>query len=172
MKIETSFVDMRDLDILRKSIKPNTKMVFIETPTNPLLRMFDIKAVSEIVHSVNKDIILVVDNTFLTPYFMNPLDLGADIAMYSLSKYINGHSDVVMGAVTINDESIYKRVKALQKCAGIIPSPFDCYLVNRSLHTLELRMMRHFQSGLAVAKFLEDHPAVEKVYIFENTIII
>lgn len=95
MGIEYSFVDMRDLDLVRRSVKPNTAMVFFDVPTNPLLRVFDVKAVSTLVHGIRKDIVIVCDNTFLTPYFMHPLELGADIAVYSLSKYLNGHSDVV-----------------------------------------------------------------------------
>uniref|UniRef100_A0A336M1T0 cystathionine gamma-lyase n=1 Tax=Culicoides sonorensis TaxID=179676 RepID=A0A336M1T0_CULSO len=163
MGIEYSFVNLRDLDLLKKSIKPNTTMIIFDTPSNPLLRVFDIKAISKIIHDTNRKIIVVVDNTFITPYFMHPLELGADIALYSLTKYLNGHADVVMGAMTTNNNKLYAKLKSLQKIAGVIPSPFDCYLVMCGLNTLPLRMQQHFKNGLIVAKFLNQHPAVEKV---------
>uniref|UniRef100_A0A336M8S4 cystathionine gamma-lyase n=1 Tax=Culicoides sonorensis TaxID=179676 RepID=A0A336M8S4_CULSO len=141
----------------------NTTMVIFDTPSNPLLRVFDIKAISKIIHDSNRKIIVVVDNTFITPYFMHPLELGADIAIYSLTKYLNGQADVVMGAMTTNNNKLYAKLKSLQKIAGVIPSPFDCYLVMRGLNTLPLRMEQHFKNGLIVAKFLNQHPAVEKV---------
>lgn len=163
MGIEYTFVDLRDLDLVKKSIKPNTTMVFFDTPTNPLLRVVDIRALVKVVRNIRKDIVICADNTFLTPYFMRPLELGVDIAMYSLSKYLNGHSDVVMGAITLNNETLYKRLKLLQKTAGVVPSPFDCYMVTRGLNSLPLRMEQHFKNGLIVGKFLEQHPNIEKV---------
>ncbi|PSN57159.1 Cystathionine gamma-lyase [Blattella germanica] len=159
--IETTFIDATDPCNVEKAIKKNTKLVWIETPTNPLLKIVDINKISEIVHKHN--LLLAVDNTFLTPYFQRPLNLGADIVVYSLTKYMNGHSDVVMGAVTTNNEEIYTRLQFLQEYLGIVPSPFDCYLVNRSLKTLHVRMREHMKNGLAVARYLEKQPLVQKV---------
>lgn len=138
-------------------------MVWIETPTNPTMKVIDIEAVAKLAHSYNKDIIVVVDNTFLTSYFQRPLELGADIVVYSLSKYMNGHSDVIMGAAIINDEKLYKELLFLQNASGIVPSPFDCYQVNRSLKTLAIRMEQHQKSSIIVANYLEAHPKVERV---------
>lgn len=162
MNIAVDFVDTTDLAKVEAAIKPNTKLFWLETPTNPLLKVADIEAVCKIVHKF-PGVVVVVDNTFLSAYLQRPLDLGADVVMYSLTKYMNGHSDVIMGAAVMNDEALYERLKFLQNAAGIVPSPFDCYLVNRSLKTLALRMERHKSNSLAVAKFLEAHPKVERV---------
>lgn len=162
MGIEVEFVDLTDLKNLEKAIKPNTKLVWMETPTNPVMKVIDIKGVADVVHSKTKAF-LVVDNTFLSAYFQRPLDLGADVVMYSLTKYMNGHSDVVMGSIATNNEELFEKLKYYQNATGIVPSPFDCYMVNRSLKTLSLRMERHFQNSLAVAKFLEAHAKIEKV---------
>lgn len=156
-------MDFRDLSNVKDNIKANTKVVWIESASNPLLRVFDIKSIADIAHSIKSDILVIVDNTFLTSYFLRPLSLGADIVLYSLSKFMSGHSDLIMGALTTNNEEMYKRLKFLQNGAGCVPSPFDCYLVQRSLKTLEIRMMKHFKNGLSVAKFLESHKMVEKV---------
>ncbi|XP_026478452.1 cystathionine gamma-lyase [Ctenocephalides felis] len=162
MGIELDFVDATNPENVRKAIKKNTKMVWIESPTNPLLKVIDIRAVSDVVHE-DPDIIVVVDNTFLSSYLQRPLELGADIVMYSLTKYMNGHSDVIMGAaITIRDD-LHQRLRFLQNSMGIVPSPFDCSQVNRSLKTLALRMERHSSNSLAVAKFLEGHKHVAKV---------
>lgn len=126
------------------------------------MKVLDIQAISKLVH-LYTDIIVVVDNTFVTSYFQRPLELGADIVAYSASKYLNGHSDVIMGAAVINDIKLYTRLKFLQNASGIVPSPFDCYQVNRSLKTLPLRMEQHFKNSMIVAKFLESHPNVERV---------
>lgn len=158
----TTFVDMSNLNNVTNSIKPNTKMVWLETPTNPLLKVFDIKAVVEVAKKKNPEIIVVVDNTFLTCYYQKPLELGADIVIYSLSKYMNGHSDVIMGASVTNRSDLAERIKFLQNAMGVVPSPMDCSLVNRSLKTLEIRMQQHMKNGLAIAKFLDAHPYVEK----------
>uniref|UniRef100_A0A1L8EC44 cystathionine gamma-lyase n=1 Tax=Haematobia irritans TaxID=7368 RepID=A0A1L8EC44_HAEIR len=160
--IEATFADPTNIDEFKAAIKPNTKLVWVETPTNPMMKVSDIKLLSEIVHK-SGDIIFAVDNTFLTSYFQRPLELGADLVCYSLTKYMNGHTDVVMGGVTMNCEKLYDRLKFLQNAAGIVPSPFDCYQVNRSLKTLAIRMEQHFKNSVAVAKFLEAHPFVEKV---------
>merc|ERR1712045_405732 len=162
MGIETSFVDATDPQKVAAAIKPNTRMVWIETPTNPTLKVVDIKAVSDIAHQ-HKDIFLVVDSTFLSSYFQRPLELGADIVMHSLTKYMNGHTDVIMGAACTNDESLAHRLRFLQNAIGAVPSPFDCYLVNRSLKTLRIRMEEHQRNSLAVGRWLEKHPAVESV---------
>lgn len=137
----------------------------METPSNPCLKICDIKKISEQAHSRTEAKILVaVDNTYLTPYFQQPLNLGADIVMYSLTKYMNGHNDVIMGALVTNDDELYNRLRFVQIKYGSIPSPFDCYLVLRGLKTLPLRMERHFKNGLAVARYLESHPNIVKVF--------
>ncbi|XP_074077294.1 cystathionine gamma-lyase [Macrotis lagotis] len=162
MGLKISFVDCSKPKMLEAAITPETKLVWIETPTNPILKVIDIKGCAEVVHKHN-NIILVVDNTFMSAYFQRPLDLGADICMYSATKYMNGHSDVVMGLVSMNSEDLYKRLSFLQNSLGAVPSPFDCYLCLRGLKTLQIRMKQHFANGLAVAKFLETDPRVEKV---------
>ena len=159
--ITTTFVDLTDMDKVKKAIQPNTKLIWLETPTNPILKIIDIKAISTI--TKKHKLLLAVDNTFLTPYLQRPLELGADIVAHSLTKYMNGHSDVVMGAVIVNDEKIYEKMRYLQNALGIVPSPFDCYQVSRSLKTLAVRMRQHSSSALIIAKFLETHPKVTKV---------
>jgi len=161
--ISATFVDPTKLDLIKSSIKPETKLVWIESPTNPLVKVADIEAIAQLVHGVREDIVLAVDNTFLTSYFQRPLELGADLVCYSLTKYMNGHTDVVMGGITMNSEKLYKSLKFLQNAVGIVPSPFDCYQVNRSLKTLSLRMEQHQKNALKVAKYLETNPFVEKV---------
>merc|ERR1711953_769056 len=162
MGIETSFVDATNPQKVAEAIKPNTRMVWIETPTNPTLKVVDIKAVSDIAHQ-HENIFVVVDNTFESAYFQRPLELGADITYYSLTKYMNGHTDVIMGSCASNNKDIADRLRFLQNATGAVPSPFDCYLVNRSLKTLKLRMEEHQKNGLMVTKFLEGHPHVERV---------
>ncbi|XP_043941746.1 cystathionine gamma-lyase [Protopterus annectens] len=162
MGVETTFVDCSKPECLEAAIKPSTKMVWIETPTNPTMMVLDINKCAEIVHK-HGDILLVVDNTFMSAYFQRPLALGADICMYSATKYMNGHSDVVLGLASLNRHDVYERLKYLQNALGGVPSPFDCYLCNRGLKTLHLRMKEHFRNALAVAKFLEADPRVEKV---------
>ncbi|KAG5308438.1 CGL lyase, partial [Acromyrmex insinuator] len=160
--ITHTFVDTIDIQNVIDAIQPNTKMIWLETPTNPLMKLTDIKAVAESLKS-RPDIILVIDNTFLTSYFQKPLDFGADIVMYSLTKYVNGHTDVIMGAAITRRDDLAQKLRFNQIVMGIVPSPFDCALVNRSLKTLELRMEKHMKNGLAVAMFLDSHPNVEKV---------
>uniref|UniRef100_T1JND1 cystathionine gamma-lyase n=1 Tax=Strigamia maritima TaxID=126957 RepID=T1JND1_STRMM len=161
-KIKTSFVDCTDTANVEKEIRENTRMIWVETPTNPTLRLVNIENLAKLAHS-RDNIILVVDNTFMSSYFQQPLALGADICFYSLTKYMNGHSDVVMGAITTNDKEIQEELKFLQNAIGSIPSPFDCYLVNRGLKTLHLRMREHMTNSMEVAKFLENHPLVDSV---------
>jgi len=162
MNIETSFVDATNPKNIEAAIRPNTKMVWVESPTNPTLKVVDIAAVAAITKK-HPNIFLVVDNTFLSCYFQRPLELGADIVMYSLTKYMNGHTDVIMGAACTNSEDLHDRLRFLQNAIGPVPSPFDCYLVNRSLKTLKLRMEEHQKNALIVGRWLEQHPGVEKV---------
>ncbi|XP_045459435.1 cystathionine gamma-lyase [Melitaea cinxia] len=161
--MEITFVDFTKLELVDEAIQKNTKMIWIETPTNPLLKVVDISAIAKVAKSRNAKIITVVDNTFLTSYLQRPLDHGADIVMYSLTKYMNGHSDVIMGAAVLNDAELEKRLRFLQNAMGIVPSPMDCYLVNRSLKTLALRMEQHKKSSLVVANWLLKHPKVTAV---------
>lgn len=161
--IKVTFVDFTNVNNIMKALEADTKMVWLESPSNPMLKLVDIKAVSEALKVSRPDIILIVDNTFLTCYFQRPLDLGADIVMYSLTKYMNGHSDVIMGAVVTRRDDLEKKLRFIQNALGIVPSPFDCMQVNRSLKTLEVRMQQHMKNGLAVAKFLEGHSQVEAV---------
>ncbi|KAM3914135.1 cystathionine gamma-lyase [Leptodactylus fuscus] len=160
--LQVTFVDCSDLKCLEAAMTPDTKLVWIETPTNPTLTVIDIQGCAEVVHK-HPDAILAVDNTFMSAYFQRPLALGADICMYSATKYMNGHSDVVMGLVSVNCDKLYENLKFLQNALGAIPSPFDCFLCNRGLKTLPLRMKQHFFNGLAVATFLERDPRVDKV---------
>lgn len=161
--IDTDFVDMSDMSELRKAIRPDgsTKLIWLETPTNPTLKITDIAAVAAV--AKEHGILLVVDNTFMSPFFQNPLDLGADIVMHSVTKYINGHSDVVMGVLAVNDTELNRRLRYLQNGVGAVPSPMDCFLALRGLKTLHLRMERHASNAMAIALMLESHAAVEKV---------
>lgn len=156
-----SFVDVTDEKALEAAFTPKTKMVWVETPTNPMLKVTDIQRTAEIAHKHGA--ILVVDNTFMSPFFQRPLSLGADIAVHSVSKYINGHTDVVGGVLVVNSEELHKKLRFLQNGIGAIPSPFDCYQAMRGLKTLHIRMIQHEKNALAVAKFLESHPKIEKV---------
>ncbi|XP_022900715.1 putative cystathionine gamma-lyase 2 isoform X2 [Onthophagus taurus] len=159
--IESTCVDTTNLDNIKNAIKANTKMIFIESPTNPLLKITDISGVAEI--AKNNKILFAIDNTFLTPYLQRPLDLGADLSTYSLTKYMNGHSDVIMGAIVTNNTELAQQLRFLQNAMGIIPGPFDCSMVTRSLKTLSLRMQKHRSNAVAVANFLSTHPKVLKV---------
>ncbi|KAI4461932.1 trans-sulfuration enzyme family member [Holotrichia oblita] len=159
--IQVTAVDASNIDNVKRAMRPSTKLIFIETPTNPLLKIFDLKAIAEV--AKNNHALLCVDNTFLTPYFQRPLELGADLTTYSLTKYMNGHSDVIMGAIITNNKELHDKLRFLQNAMGIIPGPFDCALVTRSLKTLALRMKKHNSNALAIAKFLQSHPKVLKV---------
>ncbi|KAL3312022.1 hypothetical protein Ciccas_009394 [Cichlidogyrus casuarinus] len=157
-------VDMRDLAAFESAFKPNTKMVWIETPSNPLMRLVDMEGIVRITKSKDPNIFVVVDNTFMSPYFQRPIAQGADVVMHSLTKYVNGHGDVVMGALIIKGcPELQKRIRFLQFAGGAIPSPFDCYLALRGIRSLAVRMKQHMKNGLTIAKFLETHPKVEKV---------
>jgi cystathionine beta-lyase len=156
------FTNMGDLNKVEELVNENTKMIWVETPTNPLLNIIDIKGCAEIAKRHN--LLLVADNTFATPYLQTPLDLGADIVMHSLTKYMGGHSDVVMGAAIVNDDDLHQRLAFIQNSCGATPGPQDCFLVLRGLKTLHLRMERHCQNGRQVAEYLKSHPKVEKVF--------
>ncbi len=160
--IETSYVPAGTITEYEKAIRPNTKLIWLETPTNPLLRLVDIQAVAEVAHRHN--LLLVVDNTFSSPYFQQPLTLGADIVLHSTTKYINGHSDVVGGAVVTSNEQVYGALKFYQNAAGGVPGPFDVWLTLRGIKTLAVRMRQHEENARSVARFLMEHKRVEKVY--------
>lgn len=159
--IKPVFVDFNEEGAFEKAFNEKTKLVWIETPTNPTLKIFDIRAVAEKAHA--SQLIVVVDNTFASPYFQRPLDLGADIVMHSVTKYLNGHSDVVMGIVATNRDDLYTRLKYLQNAVGCIPSPFDSFLAIRGTKTLHVRMQRHEENAKKIATFLEGHPKVQRV---------
>ena len=145
-----------------KAIRPNTRMLWLETPTNPLLNLVDIRALAEMAH--RHKLIVVVDNTFASPYFQQPLHLGADIVVHSTTKYINGHSDVIGGALIVNDADLYESLKFHQNAAGGVPGPFDSWLTLRGIKTLSVRMRQHAENAMSVARFLSEHPRVEKIY--------
>jgi len=159
--INFTFIDMDSLENLENSIKPNTKLIWLESLTNPLLKTADIKAVSKIAKKHN--CLLVIDSTFTSPYLFNGLDFGADIVVHSVTKYISGHSDIIMGAIMCNNEQLIKKIRFIQSGIGAIPSPFDCYLVLRGLKTLHLRMEASQKNAIQIANFLESHSSVEKV---------
>lgn len=162
--VEVSFVDTRDPENVRKAMKDNTKVVYLETPANPTLDISDIEAISKIAHE-KEDCMVVVDNTFSTPYIQRPLDLGADVVVHSATKYLNGHGDVVAGLVCGKADFIEDvKMVGLKDMTGSVLSPFDAFLINRGLKTLEIRMQRHCENAAKVAEFLESHPVVEKVY--------
>jgi cystathionine beta-lyase/cystathionine gamma-synthase len=162
MGLSSSFVDMRDLSAVRASIRPSTRMLWIETPTNPMLKIFDIAGLAEIAREAK--ITFVVDNTFATPILQRPLDLGADVVVHSMTKYLNGHSDVVGGAIITSNAELVERVGFLQNAIGAVPSPFDCYLVLRGLKTLPVRVRHQSASALTIAERLERHPRVRRVH--------
>lgn len=159
--IDFTQVDMTDHDATAAAMTPKTKMVWIETPTNPLLKVIDIKAIADLAHA--KGAFVCVDNTFATPYLQNPLDLGADIVSHSSTKYIGGHSDIVGGALMTNDPTRHERLKFFQNAVGATPSAFDCFLLLRSTKTLHVRMQRHCENGRAIAEMLEASPEVKSV---------
>jgi len=159
--IKFDYVDTSDIENIKSAIKPKTRMVWIETPTNPLLKITDMGAVTDLCRSSN--IIHCVDNTFATPYLQRPLEFGADIVIHSVTKYMGGHADTVGGAVVTSDDSLYERLKFYQNVVGAVPGPFDCWLVLRGLKTLALRMERHCENANSIATWLEEHPRVTRV---------
>ncbi|XP_076360510.1 cystathionine gamma-lyase-like isoform X2 [Tachypleus tridentatus] len=162
-QMTTTFVDCTDVEKVRRALKSNTKLVWLETLTNPLMKVLDIKAIVEAVKADRPDILIAVDNTFSTPVFQQPLNLGADIVVHSLTKYMNGHCDVCLGSIVTRNKDIYQRLSFAQRTLGPVPSPFDCYLVCRGLKTLPVRMRQHEKNALDIACFLEGHPMVKKV---------
>jgi cystathionine beta-lyase/cystathionine gamma-synthase len=153
---------MQEAENISPLVNKNTKLIWTETPTNPLINIVDIAAVSAIAKANN--ILLCVDNTFASPYLQNPLDLGADIVMHSATKYLGGHSDVIQGALIVNDQALRDQLYFIQKSCGAVPGPMDCFLVLRGIKTLHLRMQRHCENGEQVAQYLRTHPKVGKVY--------
>jgi len=167
--LEFTYVDMADLEAVRAAIKPNTKMFWVETPTNPMLKLIDIRGVSALRQAQGAsipqhDIVVVVDNTFASPYFQQPLTLGADVVVHSTTKYIGGHSDVVGGAALTSNKELYDIIKFHQNAVGGVPGPHDAWLTMRGAKTLALRMREHAKNAQAVAEFLESHAEVEHVY--------
>src|SRR5213083_1775134 len=160
--LQFSFVDPRSPDKVEKAVRKNTKMIWIETPTNPLMRVVDIRAISKI--ATKNHTVLVVDNTFASPYLQNPLKLGADISVHSTTKYLGGHSDLIGGAAITADADIGKRLKFLQNAVGAVPGPLDCWLVLRGIKTLAVRMDRHNSNAKQISEFLLKQPKVEQVY--------
>lgn len=160
--IKFHFTGMDNIEKIESLVTPKTKMIWAETPTNPMLNIIDIKELSKI--SSRNKLIFVVDNTFATPYLQRPLDLGADIVMHSLTKYMSGHSDVVMGAAICKDDKIAEQLYFLQNSCGGVPGPQDAFLVLRGIKTLHVRMQRHCENGKAIAEFLEKHPKINNVY--------
>lgn len=156
------FLNLSDPATLQSAITPATKMVWIETPTNPLMRLVDISAVAEI--TKQHGLMLVVDNTFASPYLQNPLALGADVVVHSATKYLGGHSDTVMGAIVLNDDDVAQRLAFIQNACGAVPGPQDCFLVLRGIKTLHVRMQRHGENALRIAEWLQQHPKVSAVH--------
>jgi len=161
-KLNFHFVNMEDLTSVEKKINSNTKLIWVETPTNPMMNVVDIKSMSFLAKKNN--ILLCVDNTFATPYIQRPLDLGADIVMHSATKYIAGHSDVIIGAVVLNDENLHKNLSFIQNASGATPGPMDCFLTLRGIKTLHLRMQRHSENAEKIAMFLKEHKKIANVY--------
>jgi len=166
--IRFHFVDMQNPEHVAEKINEKTKLIWVETPTNPMMNIVDVQAITKL--SRNKEILVVVDNTFASPYLQQPLKLGADIVMHSATKYLGGHSDVVLGALIVRDESLAEQLAFIQNASGAVCGPMDAFLVLRGIKTLHVRMQRHCENGKAVAEFLSDHPKVKKVYWpgFEN----
>jgi cystathionine gamma-lyase len=159
--IEFTYVDSRDLDAVAAAMRPNTRLVHIETPTNPMMRVSDIRALADLAHA--SDALLSVDNTFASPYNQRPLELGADFSVHSATKYINGHSDVIAGLLAVRDEALADEIMFIRKSTGAVPGPMDCFLTLRGAKTLAVRMRQHNDNGMAVARYLEGHAKVDRV---------
>ena len=160
--IEFTFINTSDNDLIKKSLKKNTKLIYVETPTNPMLGITDLEVVGKIGKS--KKIITCVDNTFITPYFQNPLDFGIDIVLHSSTKYLNGHCDVIGGCVVTSDKGIAEKIKFIQNAIGAVPSPFDCFLILRSLKTLAQRMKAHNENAIAICEVLIKEKKIKKIF--------
>ncbi|MCZ6693866.1 MAG: cystathionine gamma-synthase [Bacteroidetes bacterium] len=160
--IKFHFLDMQDINCIKDYINPKTRMLWIETPTNPMMNIIDITRA--VVIAKRHGTMVAIDNTFATPYLQQPLDMGADITMHSITKYIGGHSDVVMGAIVVRDDELGERLAFIQNASGAVPGPQDCFLVLRGIKTLHIRMQRHCENGKVIAEYLKSHPKVDKVY--------
>lgn len=156
------FVGMNDLSQVEKSITAKTKLIWVETPTNPMMNVVDLKAIAAL--AKKHKLLLAVDNTFASPYLQQPLTFGADIVMHSATKYLAGHSDVILGSIVVNDDTLHQRLAFIQNASGAVPGPMDCFLTLRGIKTLHVRMQRHCENGRAVAAYLAKHPKIEKVY--------
>jgi cystathionine gamma-lyase len=160
--IKFHFISMEEPRTIENYITPKTKLIWAETPTNPMMNIIDIEEIGKV--AKKHHLLFGVDNTFATPFLQNPLDLGADIVMHSVTKYLGGHSDVVMGALIVNDDQLLEKLAFIQNACGATPGPQDCFLVLRGIKTLHLRMERHCENGAAIARFLKAHPKIDKVY--------
>jgi cystathionine beta-lyase/cystathionine gamma-synthase len=160
--IEFTFVDTRDPDQVREAMRPSTRLLHLETPTNPMMRLCDLEAMAQIAHEVGA--LVMVDNTFATPFNQRPLEFGADVIVHSTTKYLNGHSDVIGGALIVNDDALADELHFVRRSTGAVPGPMDAWLVLRGTKTLHLRMRAHNENGVAVANFLRDHPASQAVH--------
>ena len=160
--IRFHYVNMQDANNIKAHINEKTKLIWTETPTNPLMNITDIAAVAAIAKGAG--VLLCVDNTFASPYLQNPLDLGADLVMHSVTKYLGGHSDVIQGCLVMNDENLRDQLYFIQKSCGAVPGPMDCFLVLRGIKTLHVRMQRHCENGARIAQYLRNHPKIAKVY--------
>jgi len=160
--LDFSWIDTNNPEIVKSSIQKNTKIIFFETPTNPMMNLTDIKQLTDLAKENN--LLTIVDNTFMSPYFQNPLTLGADIVLHSSTKYINGHSDVIGGLVVTNSEKVFERLKYVQNAAGAVPSPFDCWLTLRATKTLAVRMKQHNENAKQIAEYLRSQKYVKKIY--------
>jgi cystathionine beta-lyase len=160
--LKFNFVPMTDASTVASNINENTRLIWIETPTNPMMHIIDIEAITTL--AKHKDIKVVVDNTFATPFLQRPLELGADLAMHSVTKYLGGHSDVIMGALVLNDKEWAQELEFIQNASGAVSGPQDCFLALRGIKTLHLRMQRHSENAAVVARFLRDHAHVDKVF--------
>ena len=160
--LKFTYVDARNPTNIEKAINEDTRMVWLETPTNPMMRLCDIRLISETART--KNIITVVDNTFMSPFFQSPLELGADVVLHSTTKYLGGHSDVIGGAIMVSDTSLFEKIKFNQNAIGAVPSPFDCFLILRGCKTLAVRMERHNLNAQRIAEYLDKHSGVKKVH--------
>jgi cystathionine beta-lyase len=160
--IKFHFVPMNDVNAVKEKVNANTKLLWVETPTNPMMNIVDIAAMAQLARENNAW--SVVDNTFASPFLQNPLDLGTDMVLHSITKYLGGHSDTVMGAVVVKDADLDERLAFIQNSCGAVPGPQDCFLVLRGIKTLHLRMQRHCENGRKVAEYLNDHPKVDRIY--------
>ncbi len=160
--LKYELVEMTEIEAIKKAIRPNTSLIWIESPSNPQLKISDISAIVKLCHKNN--IKCAVDNTWATPVLQNPLELGADIVMHSSTKYFGGHSDVIGGCIVLNDKELANKIKSIQLLSGAVPSPFDCWLIARGIQTLHLRIMKQTENAFKLAHFLDKHPKIEKVY--------